>query len=158
MKYIHSFLEKILTKSNWAIFYYKSKGSNKAFQMNCLYWNIRGIANSPSRLALKNHITSQRPHFIFIAEPWILFEQFPRNWFQRLHYKIFATNTKHNLIPNLWCLCVDSLNPNLLASDDQQVTFSISENNIHIYISAVYASTNYVHRSQFKFLHMWMLH
>ena len=47
--------------------------------MKCLFWNIRGITNSPSKLALKNLIIANKPDFIFVAEPWMPFDQFPRN-------------------------------------------------------------------------------
>ena len=37
--------------------------------MKCIYWNLRGIANSPTKMALKNLIIANKPDLIFIAEP-----------------------------------------------------------------------------------------
>jgi hypothetical protein len=114
--------------------------------MKCIYWNIRGLANSPSRLALQNLILQHKPHIIIISEPWLLFEHFPRHWFTRLHFKLFALNHRNHLDPNLWCLCLNHLNPVILSITDQQISFSIQENNLTYCISAIYASNNYIHR------------
>jgi hypothetical protein len=118
--------------------------------MICLYWNIRGLANSPSRLALQNLILQHKPHIILISEPWLLFEKFPRFWFHRLHFKLFALNDRNSLDPNLWCLCLNHLNPDIISITDQQVSFSLHDNNVTFCISAIYASTNYIHRR-----HLW---
>jgi hypothetical protein len=53
---------------------------NPKFQMKILYWNIRGIANSPSRLVLKRLILANKPDFVFIYEPWMPFHIFPISW------------------------------------------------------------------------------
>jgi hypothetical protein len=70
----------------------------------------------------------------------------PRRWLISLNLKVFALNSRPNLLPNLWCLCNLSINPTILALDDQQVSFSISEHDKTFAISAVYASTNYLTR------------
>ena len=116
--------------------------------MKCLYWNIRGLANHPSRLALKNLILANKPNFIFISEPWIHFDSFPTNWFHNLNYKPFAFNTRLNNNPNLWCFCLQHFNPTLISSDNQQVSFSFVHNHQPFCISAVYASTNHITRRQ----------
>ena len=110
--------------------------------MKCIYWNIRGFANVPSRLALKNLIVNNKPDFVFISEPWMHIEDIPRNWFSRLNLKLFALNTRDNLLPNLQCLCNTNLNPNILHIDDQSVSFSLSDNGKLFAISVVYASTS----------------
>jgi len=116
--------------------------------MKCLYWNIKGIANRPSRLALKNLIVNNKPNFIFIAEPWMHFNHFPRNWFHILNFKPFAFNLRPYNIPNLWCFCSNHLNPVIISSDSQQVTFTCVQNNQPFSISAIYASTNHIIRRQ----------
>jgi hypothetical protein len=73
-------------------------------------------------------------------------EDLPRRWLVNLNLKIFAMNSRPNLFPNLWCLCRLDLNPTILAFDDQHVAFSVSLNDKVLAISAIYASTNYVHR------------
>jgi len=114
--------------------------------MKYIFWNARGLANSPSRLALKRLILLHMPDFIFISEPWMDFNDFPRNWFTRLHFKLFAVNNRNNLLPNLWCFCNINLNPVVLGVDNQQVSFSLVENGKSFACSAVYASTNYISR------------
>src|ERR1044072_1065756 len=114
--------------------------------MKSLFWNIRGIANHPSRLALKRLITSHKPDLIFIAKPWMLFENFPSFWLHRLGLKLFAVNNRGNLNPNLWCLCSNHLHPSILDIDDQQISFSISDNQLTFGFNVVYASTNYLLR------------
>jgi hypothetical protein len=114
--------------------------------MKIIFWNIRGIANAPSRLALQNLILVNKPDFIFLAEPWISYDRFPQTWFLRLGYKLFASNTRQNNNPNLWCFCSFNLNPTIVASSDQQVSLTFTHNSITLGISAVYASTCYVRR------------
>jgi hypothetical protein len=70
----------------------------------------------------------------------------PRRWLVNLNLKCFASNTRLNNLPNLWCLCKTSLNPTPLASSDQHVSFTISDSNKTLAFSAVYASTNYLSR------------
>lgn len=76
--------------------------------MKILYQNIRGIANSPSKLVLKRLILANKPDFVF---------------------NIFTQNLRENLLPNLWCFCLHSINPNILDIDNQQIAFSINVNN-----------------------------
>jgi hypothetical protein len=49
-------------------------------------------------------------------------------------------------LPNLWCLCKISLNPVVLVSDEQHVSFNICDNDKPLALSAVYTSTNYKNR------------
>jgi hypothetical protein len=114
--------------------------------MKCLYWNIRGLANPSSKLALKNLILDSKPDFCFIAEPWMNFTSLPHRWLNRLGMKMFAVNTRLNNLPNLWCFCSLSLNPTLLASNDQHISFSVDVDGKTLGISAVYASNCYIHR------------
>jgi hypothetical protein len=114
--------------------------------MKCIFWNARGLANPPSRLALKHLILQNNPDIVLLSEPWMPFDDFPSRWLANLNLKLFALNNRNNLLPNLWCLCKLSLNPFVLATDDQHVSFTIFENDKTFAISAVYASTNYRNR------------
>lgn len=116
--------------------------------MKTLYWNIRGLANTPSRLALKRLITVHKPDLIFVAEPWMNYDVFPSSWLHRLGFKIFAFNDRRNLLPNLWCICALDINPIVHDYDDQQVTCSIIVNRIEVFVTAIYASTDYLRRRQ----------
>ncbi|WJX52536.1 hypothetical protein P8452_38639 [Trifolium repens] len=70
----------------------------------------------------------------------------PHRWFHRLGLKLFAVNSRLNNLPNLWCLCSLSLNPTLLAVDDQHISLSVVIDGKTFGLSAVYASTCYIHR------------
>jgi hypothetical protein len=91
--------------------------------MKCLFWNLRGLANSPTRLALKSLILSNNPDIILIAEPWMNFECFPKFWLQNLGLKLFAVNSRVNLLPNLWCICKLNICSTIIAADVQHVSF-----------------------------------
>jgi len=114
--------------------------------MKCIYWNIRGLANSPSRLPLKRFITQHKLEIILIDEPWMKYSSFPSTWLHGLGLKTFAFNNRGNLEPNLWCICSHHLNLVIIDPDSQHVSFTISENNITFGICAIYASTNYITR------------
>jgi len=114
--------------------------------MKILYWNVRGIANSPTKLAIKRLITQNKPDILVIAEPWIEFSNFPVRWLARQDLKLFATNNRNGQIPNLWCICKNQLNPNILSIDSQQVSFMLKEHDNYFSVSAIYASTSYLQR------------
>jgi hypothetical protein len=116
--------------------------------MKCIYWNTRGFANSPTRLALKKFINQYNPDVIILSEPWMAFEDLPRRWLVNLNLKLFAVNTRPNNLPNIWCLCKLSLNPTILASEEQHVSFTLSLNDKILAFSAIYASTSYLSRRQ----------
>lgn len=87
--------------------------------MNCLFWNIRGIANNASRTTLKKLIIRNSPEFVFIAEPWMNFYKFPKAWLARFNLKPFALNDRGNNLPNIWCFCKNSLDLTITNYDEQ---------------------------------------
>lgn len=112
--------------------------------MKSLFWNIRGIVNHPSRLALKQLLRNHKPHFIFISEPNISFDKFHINWFHKLGFKFFATN--NSTLPFLWCFCKLYINPTLLATSNQFVSFYFDLDEKVLASAAVYASNNMYRR------------
>ncbi|XP_058727131.1 uncharacterized protein LOC131598562 [Vicia villosa] len=114
--------------------------------MNCIFWNIRGIANNSSRAALKNPIKKNSPDFVFITEPWMNFDNFRKAWLNRFDIKLFAFNNRGSLLPNLWCLCKSTLDPVVLDTKDQYVSFTINHLGTVIGFSVIYASTSYLVR------------
>jgi exonuclease III len=116
--------------------------------MKCIFWNIRGLANSPSKLALKRLIVKNKPSFVFIAEPWMNVDSFPKSWLRSLNLKVFAVNSRQQLLPNLWCLCAANLVPQVVDFDDQQISFTFDDNGKTMGISAIYASTNHMKRRE----------
>ncbi|KAK2433108.1 hypothetical protein QL285_018413 [Trifolium repens] len=74
------------------------------------------------------------------------FADFLRRWLVNLNLKLFAMNSRQNLLPNIWCLCNINLNPTILSLDDQHVSFTVIDNDKIIAIAAIYASINYLNR------------
>jgi hypothetical protein len=91
-------------------------------------------------------VSQHNPDVILLSEPWMNVNDLPRRWLLTLNLKVFALNSRPNLLPNLWCLCKISLNPTILALADQHVSFTITDHDKTFAISAIYASTNYLTR------------
>ncbi|KAK2443571.1 hypothetical protein QL285_014660 [Trifolium repens] len=111
-----------------------------------MYWNIIGLANPSSKLALKNLILESKPDVCFIVEPWMNVNRLSQRWVHRLGLKLFAVNNRPNNSPNLWCFCSLSLNPTLLNVDDQHISITVDMEGKTFGIAAVYASTCYLRR------------
>jgi hypothetical protein len=75
-------------------------------------------------------------------------DSFPKSWLNRLDLRIFAVNSRDQLLPNLWCLCSSALNPVGMDFDDQQVSFNIELDGRIFGLTDVYASTNFVKRRE----------
>jgi hypothetical protein len=116
--------------------------------MKYIFWNVRGIDNPPSKLALQMLLREYKPDFCFISDPWMKFDNFPINWFTRLNLKLFSTNNRQNLSPNLWCFRSPHLNPSVIHSDMQQISFVINDSGIDVGFNVVYASSDYVQQKQ----------
>lgn len=116
--------------------------------MKCLYWNLRGLANSPTKLALKKLLSKYKPDVCFISEPWMLVSDLSPRWLLNLGLKVFCVNDRNSLIPNLWCLCPIHLSPNLISVDDQQISIQIDISGKPFGFTGVYASTCYIKRRQ----------
>lgn len=114
--------------------------------MKILYWNIRGIGNLDSRLVLKKLCYLHKPDFLFISEPWIEYSKLSKGFVNSLNLKLFATNDRGTIAPNIWCFCKTSFDPVILVSSDQHVSFSIFVEMQELFISAIYTSTNYIVR------------
>lgn len=112
--------------------------------MKSLYWNIRGVVNAPSILALKRLIKLHKPNYIFIAKPKLDFAKFPNNWFLKLVFKPFAFNNKDQ--PSLWCFFNANTIPTIISISDQFLAFSFTLDNCFPPFVAVYASTNLTKR------------
>jgi hypothetical protein len=116
--------------------------------MKCIFWNVRGLANSPTKLALKKLILDNKPVLCFVSEPWISVDRISISWLNRVGMKIIAVNNRGSLLPNLWCLCSIHLNPVILAINDQVVSISLNFGGISFGIAAIYASTCYIKRRE----------
>lgn len=114
--------------------------------MKCFYWNLRGLANSPTKLALKKLLVKHKPDICFLAEPWMHISNFSQRWLNNLGLKVFVVNDRNTLIPNLWCLCKNNLYPTLLNTNDQSISITFDVAGKIFGVTAVYASTCYIKR------------
>lgn len=59
---------------------------------------------------------------------------------------IFAENNRGDLKSKLWCLCSGTYSPHVISNSKQQVSFKFFAHGSDLYVSAIYASTNYIER------------
>ena len=116
--------------------------------MNFLYWNIRGIDNSDTRIALKNLYMSHEPMLLFIAEPMVNFAQIPAWSWPTIGVTKYCVNNRGSLLPNIWALCGNDLLAIFFFVSDQCITLEISCYQSTVYIVVVYANNYYLRRRQ----------
>lgn len=114
--------------------------------MKRIYWNLRGLANSPTRLSLRNHIRTHKLDFCFVVEPFMNLQDLPNNYINSLDLKIFDCNTRYNLLTNLWCMYKKDLNPQVVTSSYQHVSFKFVLDFVQVGFHVVYASTHHINR------------
>ncbi|XP_061993882.1 uncharacterized protein LOC133711805 [Rosa rugosa] len=114
--------------------------------MKLLYWNARGIANDDTQRALLDMVRIHRPLFVCLSEPFILLESINRSFWRSLGLVPITTNNRGLQAPNLWVLGQEALQPTVISSTDQQITFSCSLDGLLCVITAVYARTTIVGR------------
>ena len=112
--------------------------------MNILYWNIRGIGNSDTRIALKKLFLSHKPSLIFLAEPMVNFVSIPAWYWPSIGVSKYCINNRGPLRPNLWALWGNDLMATVIFVFDQCITLEISCFQSTVYIAAIYANTYYV--------------
>ncbi|XP_050900230.1 uncharacterized protein LOC127106981 [Lathyrus oleraceus] len=124
-------------ESKTEIWFKVSSWTQKSFLMKNLYWNIRGIAKPPSRLALKRLLKVHKPNFLLIVKPKTSFDKISGNWFHKLGFKFFAFNNP--IILSLWCFCKTDIGPTIIDSPNQFVVFSFGLDHKTLATVAVYA-------------------
>lgn len=111
-----------------------------------LYWNCRGIANSPSLRALHHLISSNSPDIVLLSEPKTLS---PPSLLTNLGFDGFFSNNNQSTA-SIWCLFKTNSAFQFSLSDFSTqfltLTFTNPVNGIHCLLTGVYASTNYIHR------------
>lgn len=112
-----------------------------------LYWNCRGIANSPTIRALHHLASSNSPDVIFISKPMTITP--PSNLLSSFGYDGFLSNN-HQSSASIWCFFKTNTNLgiSLTESFSQFLTISFLNppNASSCLLTGVYASTNYVQR------------
>lgn len=97
-------------------------------------------------ILIKNFCNAYKPDFVFLSEPWIDFYSVPSFFWKNLGLKIFVMNNRSSLLPSLWGLCQEGLNPSIISVSDQQCAFTTLVEGHQVFVSAVYASTSYLKR------------
>jgi len=111
--------------------------------MNFFYWNIRGIGNSDTRVTLRNLFLSHKPLLLFIAEPMITIDKVPAWFWKSIGVRNFSVNDSGLLIPNLWALWGNEVNPTIIFLSSQCIALEVIYMQYTFYIAAIYA----VHRT-----------
>lgn len=116
--------------------------------MNILYWNVHGIGNSDTRLALKNLFLSHKPTIIFMVEPMVSFAQIPSWYWPSIGVMKYCTNDRGTSIPNLWALWGTDVIATVIFVSDQCIALEISCFSSTVYLAAIYAHNYYVKRRE----------
>lgn len=114
--------------------------------MKCFYWNLRGLANSPTKFSLKKLLVKFKPDICFLSEPWMPISNLSQRYLNDLGLKVFAVNNRNNLLTKLWCLCALNLSPSLLDINDQYISIQVDVSGKEFGITVVYAFTCYIKR------------
>lgn len=116
--------------------------------MKILFWNLRGLGNPDTRIALKNYCLSHKPNIIFLAEPMITFEQVPNWYWKSIKIDRYCLNSRENNIPNLWGMWSNDIALVPFFVSSQCIAFEYTHNNMKVYVAAIYANTSYLVRRQ----------
>lgn len=69
--------------------------------MIVLSWNICGLGNDQTQVALENLCNTHKPDWVALYEPKILQDQLPRNFLRKLNLVFFANNDRPNARSNI---------------------------------------------------------
>jgi len=116
--------------------------------MNIIFWNIRGIGNNESRIALSELCRLIRPSFTFIVEPMVTRDSIP-NWFwTSINVTQFCVNKRELLHPNLWPVWGPHVSFTVIFASSQCPVLEHVCKGTRIFIAGVYASMSYFLRRQ----------
>jgi len=116
--------------------------------MKCFYWNLRGLSNYPTKLALKKLLVKFKPELCFTSEPMMPINNLSPRWLHNLGVKVCAVNNRGSLLPNLWCLYSSQLSPTIINIDDQQFSIQVDLEGKSFGVTTLYASNCYIKRRQ----------
>ena len=107
--------------------------------MNVLFWNCRGVGNTPTQCSLFQIYKSHTPDFICLAEPKVAFDSIQSSYWRPLILSLVAFNSLD--FPSLWLLIDDELgagNVNVFSSSTQHVTIECWVNLQSQFITCIY--------------------
>lgn len=109
--------------------------------MIVLSWNICGLGNDQSQLALENLCTTHKPDWISLYESKIMFENLPNNFLRRINMVLFASNVRLNSRSNIWIFCKLELQASSMVISSSNQYIAIRNNDTALVF--VHASNNY---------------
>ena len=110
--------------------------------MNIFFWNIRGIANNPSREILFNFFKQFSPDVICLAEPMMNFDDFSQNFLISINMKMLTFNLR-NGISKIWIwVRKDIQTPLIFSNSEQEITLDFGNSVQPFRVSFIHASVN----------------
>lgn len=118
--------------------------------MKIFYWNLCGIANSPTQDILKKFVRDHHPDIICISEPFVSLDSIPSQFWTSMNLVAVCTNDRGAALPNLWVFCKLSLlhSVAVISRTDQQVSIGVVLDSVHCVLTSVYARTSMEGRRQ----------
>ena len=116
--------------------------------MKILFWNARGLGNSPTRRVLRRMVSRYQPLLLGLSEPFVQLSSIKSSFWKSLRLSPVAVNDRGARKPNIWLLCHQSLQPHLLLATEQQLTISCIFDSVTCIITWVYAKTTATERRQ----------
>lgn len=101
--------------------------------INCLYWNVKGIGNSLTRIRLKDIIAKHQVKVVVISEPMIDVSKLP-SLYSFLNMLGYTSNCGSN--GKVWLLWKQGVNITMISHDSQACNTSISKG-----VDTIFAST-----------------
>lgn len=115
--------------------------------MNVLFWNIRGIGNSPSQNMLRKHCITSHPQWLAIAEPKVPFDSIHSSYWNSLGYRLAGFHTSSGFLPNIWVLEHSSLDTStMIFSSSQMIVIQVVFLHHTFLIAFIHADNDYIRR------------
>lgn len=70
--------------------------------MKIFFWNIRGLANAPTRTTLKSLVRKHSPDFLCLVEPMTSLARIPDSFWRSIGMALVGVNDRGQSFPNLW--------------------------------------------------------
>lgn len=115
--------------------------------MRAMYWNLRGIANTNTQLALRDLCATNKPDILFVSEPMVDPKTISGRYWKLCALKFIAVNEKGELgLSKIWVCVKPDLQAIVFSSSTQQITMEILADNKVCRITGVYSSTGHIRR------------
>ena len=115
--------------------------------MKIIFWNIRGLANAPTRTALRSLIRKHSSDFLCLSEPMTSLTRVPDSFWRSIGMQLVDVNDRGQLFPNIWVFHSTNISsPTMISSSSQHMFVQFSVGGIAHGLIFVYAATTSVAR------------